>query len=286
MPVRQNVDVLSVERHRGRFRVRTDDGEWVARQVVVATGDCGVPYRPPAARGCSAGARADRRSPVPRAGTARRRWRYWSSARGRAVFRSPPSYDGPVATSSSQWAGTHAACAATAVGTSTTGSAPRRSGAFGRRGAGRSAAHTRLRAQRPERRRAARPGDRLGARRHACRPPHGLQGVCPRASTTASSRPSRTPTIGCSRCSRRIDAHIAESSDAAQIPPAEQVARVRADEGPRVLDLRARGVSTIVWATGYQPRVPVVAHPGLRCAGRDRSPSRRHAQFPACSCSG
>ena len=33
----------------GRFRVHTDDGEWVARQVVVATGDCGVPYRPPAA---------------------------------------------------------------------------------------------------------------------------------------------------------------------------------------------------------------------------------------------
>ena len=49
MPVREHVDVLSVERHRGRFRVHTDDGEWVAKQVVVATGDCGVPYRPPAA---------------------------------------------------------------------------------------------------------------------------------------------------------------------------------------------------------------------------------------------
>ena len=49
MPVREHVDVSSVERHRGRFRVRTDSGEWVAKQVVVATGDCGVPYRPPAA---------------------------------------------------------------------------------------------------------------------------------------------------------------------------------------------------------------------------------------------
>ena len=49
MPVREHVDVLSVERHRGRFRVHTDDGEWVAKHVVVATGDCGVPYRPPAA---------------------------------------------------------------------------------------------------------------------------------------------------------------------------------------------------------------------------------------------
>ena len=49
MPVRQHVEVLSVERHRVRFRVHTDDGEWVAKQVVVATGDCDVPYRPPTA---------------------------------------------------------------------------------------------------------------------------------------------------------------------------------------------------------------------------------------------
>jgi putative flavoprotein involved in K+ transport len=49
MPVREDVELLSVRRRRGRFRVRTDRGEWVALQVVVATGDCGVPYRPPAA---------------------------------------------------------------------------------------------------------------------------------------------------------------------------------------------------------------------------------------------
>jgi len=49
MPVRQHVDVWSVERHLGRFRVRTDSGEWIARRVVVATGDAAIPSRPPAA---------------------------------------------------------------------------------------------------------------------------------------------------------------------------------------------------------------------------------------------
>src|SRR5215218_7570061 len=49
-PVREHVDVLSVTRRRGRFRVQTDDGTWSASTVVVATGDCGVPHRPAAAR--------------------------------------------------------------------------------------------------------------------------------------------------------------------------------------------------------------------------------------------
>ena len=48
--------------------------------------------------------------------------RCWSSAPDRAVYRSPPSCDGLVAMSSSRWGGTRAACAATAVGTSFTGS--------------------------------------------------------------------------------------------------------------------------------------------------------------------
>ena len=48
--------------------------------------------------------------------------RCWSSVPDRAVCRSPPSCDGLVAMSSSRWGGTHAGCAATAVGTSFTGS--------------------------------------------------------------------------------------------------------------------------------------------------------------------
>jgi putative flavoprotein involved in K+ transport len=48
LPVREQMEVVSVEHDHRRFRVRTDTGEWVARHVVVATGDCGVPYRPAA----------------------------------------------------------------------------------------------------------------------------------------------------------------------------------------------------------------------------------------------
>ena len=49
LPVRQHVDVLSVEQHRSGFHVKTDAGEWTASQVVVATGDSIVPFRPDAA---------------------------------------------------------------------------------------------------------------------------------------------------------------------------------------------------------------------------------------------
>jgi putative flavoprotein involved in K+ transport len=47
--VRESVDVLAVEKRRGRFHVRTDSGDWLARNVVVATGDCDTVNRPPQA---------------------------------------------------------------------------------------------------------------------------------------------------------------------------------------------------------------------------------------------
>jgi putative flavoprotein involved in K+ transport len=47
--VRESVEVLGVERHRGGFNVRTDWGDRVARSVVVATGDCETVDRPPPA---------------------------------------------------------------------------------------------------------------------------------------------------------------------------------------------------------------------------------------------
>lgn len=47
--VRESVDVLDVEKRRGGFHVRTDSGDWLARNVVVATGDCDTVNRPPQA---------------------------------------------------------------------------------------------------------------------------------------------------------------------------------------------------------------------------------------------
>jgi putative flavoprotein involved in K+ transport len=48
-PVVAGVDVTRIERYGGGFRVTTTDGEWVARSVVLATGDAAVPYVPFAA---------------------------------------------------------------------------------------------------------------------------------------------------------------------------------------------------------------------------------------------
>jgi putative flavoprotein involved in K+ transport len=44
--VRESVDVVAVERHRDGFHVRTDSGNWRARNVVVATGDTDIVNRP------------------------------------------------------------------------------------------------------------------------------------------------------------------------------------------------------------------------------------------------
>jgi putative flavoprotein involved in K+ transport len=45
-PVRDGTTVTAVERSGSAFRVRTDRGEWVARRIVVASGDCAVPAVP------------------------------------------------------------------------------------------------------------------------------------------------------------------------------------------------------------------------------------------------
>jgi len=47
--VRESVEVLAVEKGKGHFHVRTDRGDWLARNVVVATGDCDMLNRPPEA---------------------------------------------------------------------------------------------------------------------------------------------------------------------------------------------------------------------------------------------
>src|SRR4051794_15970669 len=45
-PVREHTTVTSVERAAGALRVRTDQGDWLAGNVVLATGDCAVPALP------------------------------------------------------------------------------------------------------------------------------------------------------------------------------------------------------------------------------------------------
>jgi putative flavoprotein involved in K+ transport len=53
-PVLTQTEVLSVQRERDAFRVTTSHGSWLARSVVVATGQCDVPFVPTIARSVSA----------------------------------------------------------------------------------------------------------------------------------------------------------------------------------------------------------------------------------------
>ncbi len=52
-PVQDETTVLGVERAEAGYRVRTDQGDWEAPTVVVATGHCDVPFVPKAADGLS-----------------------------------------------------------------------------------------------------------------------------------------------------------------------------------------------------------------------------------------
>jgi len=52
-PMQDETTVLGVERAQRGYRVRTDQGDWVAPNVVVATGHCDLPFVPKAATGLS-----------------------------------------------------------------------------------------------------------------------------------------------------------------------------------------------------------------------------------------
>jgi putative flavoprotein involved in K+ transport len=54
----------------------------------------------------------------------------------------------------------------------------------------------------------------------------------------------------------RVDDHIAARPDAHAFPPAEHIPPTPAPAAVRALDLAAEGISTIVWATGYRRHFP------------------------------
>jgi putative flavoprotein involved in K+ transport len=69
---------------------------------------------------------------------------------------------------------------------------------------------------------------------------------------------------------RRIDAHIDAAGQTGRVPAAEPTAPVRAPVAERHMDLRAAGVDTGVWATGYRRRYPWLRVPVLDARGEIR----------------
>jgi putative flavoprotein involved in K+ transport len=266
MPVHQEVEVRSVERRRGRFRVRTDRQDWIAGQVVVATGDCGVPYRPSAASHVA-----------PHVTQLDAAW-----------YRNPDQLPaGSVLVVGAGPSGLQIAAELRRAGRNVVLAVGRHARAL-RRYRGHDIWHW-----------IARLGDLddsaddvpKAARRS---PSFGLSGqnggeeldlgtvsslgVTIAGRLTAVAGTSVTFDHNLRRVVAeaddrlfellaRIDAHIDTSPDAAEISPAERVARVRVGRGPRSLDLRDAGVSTIVWATGYRREYSWLDVPVLDTSG-------------------
>jgi len=255
MPVREHIDVLSVERHRGRFRVHTDDGEWKARNVVVATGDSAVPFRPAAASDAPAevaqiDAAGYRRPDQLAAGTVlvvgagpsglqiatelRRSGREVVLAAGRHA-RGVRRYRGRDIWHWIQQLGD------LEDSIDDVPPAARRTPGFGLTGQNGG--------EQLDLGTVSALGVTLAGRLT------GFDGL------SVSFDDSLPATVAHAdgrlfALLERIDAHIAASPGAAGIPPAEAVPRVHVGEGPRFVDLREAGVSTIVWATGYRREYP------------------------------
>ena len=266
MPVRQGVEVRSVERRRGRFRVRADRGEWIASQVVVATGDSGVPYRP-----------SDASHVAPHVIQLDAAW-----------YRNPDQLPaGSVLVVGAGPSGLQIAAELRRAGRKVVLAVGRHARAV-RRYRGRDIWHW-----------IARLGDLedsaddvpAEARRSPSFALSGQNGgeeldlgtvsslgvtVAGRLTAVAGASVTFDDNLGKVAAEAddrlfellaRIDAHIESSGDAARIPAAEPVARVGVGGGPRSLDLRDAGVSTIVWATGYRREYPWLHLPVLDPSG-------------------
>jgi putative flavoprotein involved in K+ transport len=266
MPVQQYVDVRSVERRRGGFRVATDSGEWVARRVVVATGDCVVPHRPTVG------------------GTVSPEITQLDAARYRSPGQLPP---GSVLVVGAGPSGLQIATELRRAGRAVVLAVGSHARAV-RRYRGRDIWHWIARLGDledsvedvpKELRRTpsfALSGQNGGEEldlgtvsKHGVTLAGRLTGISGSSATfddnlveAAGSADHRLFEL-----LARIDAHIDRSSDAAEIAAAEPVARVGVGSGPRSLDLGEAGVSTIVWATGYHREYPWLHVPVLDHAG-------------------
>jgi putative flavoprotein involved in K+ transport len=256
-PVRERTTVTAVERAATGFRVRTDRGEWRARNVVVASGDCAAPavprfagsapaaveqlhasrYRAPASLapggvlvvgGGPSGhqiadelARAGRRVVLAVGRHARIVRRY----RGRDIWAWLDAL-GDLSRSLDELS-------------RRTQRRPRPALPLDGRQGGRTIDLGMLAAG----------GVRIAGRLEGFAGTDALFGSGLEASIADADERLR-------RLLARIDDHIDSRADAQTFPPREHIAPIRVPSPARTIDLVAEGVSTIVWATGYRRHVP------------------------------
>ncbi len=66
----------------------------------------------------------------------------------------------------------------------------------------------------------------------------------------------------------KIDAYVDAAGLASEVMPPDEIRPVMLTSGPDALDLRAAGISTVVWATGFEFRYPWLRVPVLDGAGQ------------------
>jgi putative flavoprotein involved in K+ transport len=256
-PLQERTTVRAVERRAGGFRVATDRGDWAARNVVVATGDCSAPAVPSLALCAPSG--------VEQLHASRYRAPHRLAPGGVLVVGAGPS--GHQIADELARAGRRVVLA---VG---------RHARVVRRYRGRD-----IWAWLDALGDLSRPPEDLSqrARRRPspALPLDGRQGgrtldlgvlatagvrIAGRLEGFAGTKALLGPGLEASiddadarlgRLLRRIDDHVAARPDAHTFPPPENVAPVRVPSPAREIDLAAEGISTIVWATGYRRHVP------------------------------
>jgi putative flavoprotein involved in K+ transport len=268
-PVRESVSVLAVEQHRGGFSVRSDAGEWQAGSVVIATGDCDVPFRPQAA--------ATAPSHLLQIDANRYRAASQLPAGGVLVVGAGPS--GQQIAAELRRAGRHVVLA---VG---------RHARMVRHYRGKDIWHWLEEMGDLERTIDDVPNP-VDARRAPSFPLSGRNGgeqldlgvlhrlgvvVTGRLEGFGGARALFADDLQTSiadaerrlhRILGRIDEHIAHALAPASVPAApDRSERVRIHEAPRTLDLAAESISTVVWATGYRRTYPWLHVPVLDQAG-------------------
>lgn len=263
-PVETGVTVTAVEREEAGFRVTTDRGVWIAAAVVVATGHCDVPFVPPVAAGLSrdvaqvvptryrnpdellpggvlvVGASA---TGVQLAAEIQRSGRQVTLAVGKHV-RMPRRYRGRDI----QW------------WLDTTGILDERWDAVRDLEAARRQPSLQL----------------VGTDDHRTLDLGVLRGLGVRLAGRVEGVDGRRVVLAedlaatlaaaderLARVLRRIDAHVERSRPAAAVPPAEGIAPIRAPRAPAAIDLRAEGIRTVLWATGYRRSYPWLRVPVL-----------------------
>jgi putative flavoprotein involved in K+ transport len=256
-PVRERTAVVAATPYAGGWRVVTDQGTWTGRRLVVANGDCDRPRLPSFA--CELPGALEQVTPT--------------------TYRNPAALPaGGVLVVGASASGVQLADELRRAGREVV-IAVGRHNRLPRRYRGRDVFHwldrqgvlDRTLDEMPDAEEARRepslqlaggdPAETLDLARLAARGVRlagRLTGIAGWRAGFAGDLPltTRAADLRLRRLLDRIDRHIAAHGLDRRLPPAEPVAPVAAGAGPAEIDLRAAGIRTVVWATGYRPSYP------------------------------